>query len=113
MHLVTSKLMNGNKRWVKKKTSCVALSERLPDLLLLKDFGVFCMHPKLLNYFVVSVGAQSFCLLTVILHFGPLIDRATRMYKQKINNAGPPDRPLLLLEVTGLLVAVPVADQKM
>lgn len=82
-------------------------------MLLLQDFGVYCVHLELLNYFVVSVGAQSFCLLTVILPFSPLIDRATRMYKQKINNAGPPDRPLLLLEVTGLLVAVPVADQKM
>lgn len=82
-------------------------------MLLLKDFGVFRMHLKFLNYSAVSVGAQPFCLLTVILHFSPLIDRTTRMYKQKINSAGPPDRPLLLLEVTGLLVAVPVADQKM
>lgn len=105
--------MNVNKRCVKKNILCVVLLEWLSDLLLPKDFGVFCVHLKLLNYFVLSVGAQSFCLLTVILHFSPLIDRATRMYKQKINNAGPPDSPLLILEVTGLLVAVPVTDQKM
>jgi len=59
------------------------------------------------------MGAQSFFLLTIILHFSPQIDRATGMYKEKINNAGPLDRSLLLLEVTGLLVAVPVADQIM
>lgn len=61
-----------------RRTVCVLL-ERLPGLFLLKDSDVFCMHLKRLNYFVVSVGAQSFCLLTIILHFSPLIDRATRM----------------------------------
>lgn len=79
----------------------------------LRMLPFFCMYLKLLNYFAISVGAQSFCLLTVILHLRPLIDRATRMYKQKINTAGLPDRPLLLLEVTSLLVVVAIVDQKM
>lgn len=52
-------------------------------------------------------------LLTLILHFNLQIDRATGIHKQKINNAGLPDRMLLPSEVTGLLVAVPVTDETM
>lgn len=51
----------------------------------------------LLNYFVF-VGFHFFCLLTAILYFWPLIDRATVIYKQKINNARPSDSPPMLLK---------------
>lgn len=109
--LATSKFNNSNKSRIRNKV-CVILLEMLPYFQFLKDFGLFWMHQNHLNYFVISVGIWSFCLSAVILHFSPLIYRAATIYMQKINNCGPPDKPLLLLEVTGLLVAAPVADQK-
>lgn len=47
------------------------------------------------------MGAQFSCLLTAILYFWPMIDRATGIYEQKINNASPSDGLMDALEETG------------
>lgn len=79
--------------------------ERLNWFCFSGGFWHFLFQSDLLNYFVVFMGSQSFCLLTAILYFWPMIDRATGIYEQKINNARPSDKPPMLLKRTGFLVS--------
>lgn len=78
-----------------------------------QGFWCFLHASKAQELFCSIWGRLVLLLLTLILHFNLQIDRATGIHKQKINNAGLPDRMLLPLEVTGLLVAVPVTDETM
>lgn len=74
-----------------------SFQESISDFFSLEDTGTFSLS-DLLNYFVVFMGAQFSYLLTAILYFWPMIDRATGIYEQKINNARPSDGPWILLK---------------
>lgn len=89
-----------------------SFQESISDFFSLEDTGTFSLS-DLLNYFVVFMGARFSCLLTAILYFWPMIDRATGIYEQKINNARPSDGSMDSLEETGFLVSVAATDQKM